>query len=186
MNLRGKNAFRAITVSLIVCVLQVYVLADATRPIAGANDLVMGRLTFNGNQPVLVNGNGANSGTTILSGTQVQTPEGINATVQLGAAGKLDIAPNSNVTLNFNKSNIDVQVASGNAIASPRDGVKATVTTPDGKTMSSVGQPSANSPAPPAPALSKKRKLGIFFTVVVVVIIIVIVATNGDDSPRRG
>ena len=179
------------TVLLVVCMLQVYVLADATRPNVARNvattnpeasGLVLGRLMITGNQSILVNGNNANSGMTIFSGSQLQTPEGVEATVQLGSAGKLYLQPNTNLTVTFDNESVDVKVAAGNAFVAPNVGVKSSVTTPDGKTSSSVGEP-GSSPATP-PALTKGQKTAIAVVVIagIIITIVVIVELNDDDS----
>jgi hypothetical protein len=75
-----------------------------------------GRLTTRGNNPVGVNGNSARSGETIFSGQSIQTPEGVGATVNLPGIGRVDIAPNTNLTLTFEAGKVHVALASGCAI----------------------------------------------------------------------
>ena len=173
--------------------MQVYVLADATRPNAARSiattspalsGLTLGRLTINGDQPILVNGNSANSGTTIFSGSQLQTPAGVDATVQLGAAGKLYIQPNTNLTVTFNSGSVDVNVATGKAFVAANAGVTSSVTTPDGKTSTSVGGAgSAPSPRPGYEDWSNEAKT-VFWLVIIggVIFTIVCIAKCGDDS----
>lgn len=188
----SRKVFRAISVLLVVCMMQVYVLADATRPNVAKNvattnpalsGLILGRLMTSGNQSILVNGNSANSGTTIISGSQLQTPEGVGATVQLGSAGRLYLQPNTNLTVTFNKESVDVKVAAGNAFVAPSAGVKSTVTTPDGKTSSSVGEPGSTPVAPDWDDWSDGKKAAvIIIPIVIAVIIIVCVLKCGDDD----
>ncbi|HEX8290803.1 MAG TPA: hypothetical protein VF570_03540, partial [Pyrinomonadaceae bacterium] len=87
-------------------------LAKATSPQGGAQ----GRLTTRGNNPVTVNGNSARSGETVFSGQSIQTPEGVGATVNLPGIGRVDIAPNSNLTLSFEAGKVNVALASGCAV----------------------------------------------------------------------
>jgi hypothetical protein len=190
----SRKGFRAITALVVVCMLQVYVLADATRPISPQNiapnnsalsGLILGRLTIPANQPILVNGNSANSGTTIFSGSQLQTPEGIEASVQLGPAGKLFLQPNTNLTVTFDKESIDVKVAAGKAFVTPNLGVKSSITTPDGKTTTSVG--SAAGPEAPRPGYgdwSNEAKT-VFWIVIIggTVFTIWCIVKCGNDSP---
>lgn len=75
-----------------------------------------GRLTTRGNNPVTVNGNSARSGETIFSGQSIQTPEGVGATVNLPGIGRVDIAPNTNLTLTFEAGRVNIALASGCAI----------------------------------------------------------------------
>jgi hypothetical protein len=84
-------------------------IARATAPQGGAQ----GRLVTRGNNPVTVGGNSAKSGETIFSGQSIQTPEGVGATVNLPGLGRVDIAPNSNLTLSFEAGKVNVALASG-------------------------------------------------------------------------
>src|SRR5215210_1752072 len=81
-----------------------------------------GRLTTRGNNPVTVNGNSAKSGETIFSGQSIQTPAGIGATVNLPGIGRVDIAPNSNLTVSFGDGKVDVVMTSGCAIVTANRG----------------------------------------------------------------
>ncbi|MDT5269589.1 MAG: hypothetical protein QOH49_1775 [Acidobacteriota bacterium] len=93
-------------------------IAKATAAQGGAQ----GRLTTRGNNPVTVNGNSAKSGETIFPGQSIQTPEGVGATVNLPGLGRVDIAPNSNLTLTFGDGKIDVVLVSGCAILTANKG----------------------------------------------------------------
>ena|SRR2546421_391309 len=115
-----------------LAVSQIYVqaslLADGLKaaPAAQAGQLT-GRLTTRGNNPVTVNGNSAKSGETIFSGQQIQTPDGVGATIQLGQLGRVDIAPNTNLTLTFTDGRINVNLASGCVILATNRGVNGTI-----------------------------------------------------------
>lgn len=148
MNSVSRKTLRIISVVAAVCLLQVYVLAGATTPnvvatnpnaTPAAHGLMLGRLMLAGTESILVNGNSANSGTTILSGSQFQTPANVEATVQLGVAGELYMQPNTNLTVTFDKTNVDVKVAAGSAFVAANAGVTSSVTGPDGKTSATGG-----------------------------------------------
>jgi hypothetical protein len=81
-----------------------------------------GRLTTRGNNPVTVNGNSARSGETVFSGQSIQTPEGVGATVNLPGIGRVDIAPNTNLTLTFAAGRVHLALASGCAIITANRG----------------------------------------------------------------
>ncbi|MFL6210368.1 MAG: hypothetical protein ACJ74W_16045 [Pyrinomonadaceae bacterium] len=100
----------------------------AAAPAAPGQNQLVGRLTTKGNNPITVNGSRAKSGESIFSGQQLQTPAGVGATVQLGSLGRLDIAPNTNLTLTFASDQINVNVASGCVILTTNRGVTGTVT----------------------------------------------------------
>ena len=92
--------------------------AKATAAQGGAQ----GRLTTRGNNPVTVNGNSAKSGETIFSGQSIQTPDGVGATVNLPGIGRVDIAPNTNLTLTFEAGKVHVALVSGCVIVTSNRG----------------------------------------------------------------
>jgi hypothetical protein len=94
-----------------VCLSAELVQAATARLVAKA--AAQGRLTTRGNNPVTVNGNGARSGETIFSGQSIQTPAGVGATVNLPGVGRVDIAPNTNLTLSFEAGKVNVALVSG-------------------------------------------------------------------------
>jgi hypothetical protein len=190
MNSMPRKTLRIISVVAALCLFQVYVLAAATAPnvattgpnaTTAANSLMLGRLMLAETESILVNGNSANSGTTILSGSQLQTPGNVEATVQLGSAGTLYIQPSTNLTVTFDKANVDVKVAAGSAFVAANAGVTSSVTTPDGRTSTSAGEPGA----PPVPKMSHKAKNGWIWggVAIGVVVVVVIVLVNRNSSP---
>lgn len=188
MNSISRKTLRMISVMAAVCLLQVYVFAGATTPnvvatnpkaTSNANSLMLGRLMLAGSESIMVNGNSANSGTTILSGSQLQTPEDVEATVQLGSAGKLYIQPNTNLTVTFDKTNVDVKVAAGSAFVAANAGVMSSVTTPDGRTSTTAGEPGAL----PVPKMSNGKKAGWWVVAIVAGVVIIYFVTKDDGSP---
>lgn len=175
---QSSKLFKVIALSLVICVTQVYVMAN---PVASAKsattNMALGKLILSGNQTILVNGNSASTGTTIFSGSQLQTPEGVSGSVQLGEAGRLSIEPNTNLTVTFDKSNVDVRVAKGNAFLLTNAGVKGTITTPDGTTTAST-----TSPLPAAPAGGTGKGVAAGAVGMIVIIVLAIWLTNDDDD----
>jgi hypothetical protein len=62
---------------------------------------------------VTVNGESVKSGRTIFSSSTISTPEGASAIVNLGKAGRLEIAPNTTFVLSFDQTGINGDLASG-------------------------------------------------------------------------
>ena len=129
--LRGKAA-KYVALVLALATVQVYVHADlvksaSARLVSASWQTHQGRLTTQGNNPVNVNGNSAKSGETIFSGQTIQTPDGVGATVQLPGLGRVDIAPNTNLTLTFENGKVNVALASGCVILTANKGVAGTV-----------------------------------------------------------
>ncbi|MBV9926045.1 MAG: hypothetical protein JOZ96_13590 [Acidobacteria bacterium] len=108
-----------------VCLGAELVRAASARLIAKATGVqggAQGRLTTRGNNAVTVNGNSAKSGETIFSGQSIQTPAGVGATVNLPGIGRVDIAPNTNLTLTFENGKVDVVLVSGCVIVTANRG----------------------------------------------------------------
>lgn len=81
-----------------------------------ANGKAAGELYFNGTDAVVVNGEAATSGRTIFSSSSIITPDGTSATLNLGKAGQLSVAPNSNLQINFDNDKADVTLTSGSVL----------------------------------------------------------------------
>lgn len=125
-----KNATRwkmngAAALLLVSSILSVCVGGGAAAPLTG-------KLTTRGSKPVIVNGNKVNAGTAIFSGAQIQSPENVGATVDLGTLGRLDLAPKTDITLTFSAGNVAVELRAGYVVLTTQKGVKGYVRTPEG------------------------------------------------------
>ena len=192
---RGTN--KAVALLLTVVMFNVYIMTGARTSRAAtltgageatANKLLVGRLALADDQSILVNGNNAGTGATIFSGMHLQSPDGVNAVVQLGTLGQLSLGPNTDLTLDFSSTGINVKVSTGDAALISNDGVNAVLTGADGNVLRSEGKASTLSTSPRAAAkLSGKKKAAaiIIPIAVAIVIIAVVVANNDDDSPRK-
>ncbi len=84
---------------------------------------LLARLTTKGNQPITVNGMSATSGDTIANGSIIETPANVDASVDLGLLGSLDIDQGTKVKIEY-----DGNCVAGSATGpSLQCGVKATV-----------------------------------------------------------
>jgi|GEM_PF-1853128 len=139
---------RVVALFLVCATLQTYVLSSpANLSVASAatdmtsDTLLSGRLEMDRDKYILVNGNPAGAGTTIFSGAQLLTPGLVGTSVDLPSLGKLDVTPDTNLTLTFNKASVDVLVIKGDAFLTTLEGIKGSVTTPEGmKTSGAVPQ----------------------------------------------
>lgn len=156
---------KAIAALLAFSIMQVYVQANPASSIATASkeatastsQMVIGKLITRGNQPILVNGNNAASGTTIMNGATLQTPPGVGATVVIGQLGELDFAPETEVSITYipeqhharskisqpassAEPGVSVKLNRGCLIAKIKQGLVVTVATPDG-TVTKADQP---------------------------------------------
>lgn len=92
-------------------------------------------LTTTGNRAITVNGASAAGGTTLLTGAIIETPAGVGATVDLGSLGILDIAPNSELTLQWDPSgngSVKVTLRRGCALLRTNNNVVGQIDTPMG------------------------------------------------------
>ncbi len=193
MGSQRRNTLKPVALLLVFAVLQVCILSTPARASAATNttstntepsSMRFGQLLMSENQSALVNGTSATTGTTIFSGTQLQTLDGVGATVSLGALGRISVDPNTLLTLTFDKENVDVTVSAGNAVLTTNAGVKGTLTTAEGtKLATNSASPTAGGKAR---RLSKAGAGAIIFAGVVAVALIVVVALDDDDESPSG
>lgn len=100
---------KALSTCLIVAVYAAYSMVT----LAGS-DKITGELLVSGKSAsVSVNGQDAQSGRTIVSASTITTPATASAIVSVGKLGKIELAPNSTITLNFSENGISGDLASG-------------------------------------------------------------------------
>jgi hypothetical protein len=125
-----RKSFKVIAVLLAVgmvqacaqlCFAQKPSLASAAFP----QPQLLARLTTKGNQPITVNGISATSGDSVANEAIIETPANVDATVDLGPLGSIDIAPGTRIKLEYDGACVP---GSANASGPPlKCGVKATV-----------------------------------------------------------
>jgi hypothetical protein len=104
-----------------------------------AKTALMGRLKTRDNKPVTVNGHKATSGTTLLSGSEITCPDKVGATIDLSTLGRVDMAPNSSMTVVFNTTEVSVKLKSGYVVLTTNKGITGVVNTNDGETFRTDG-----------------------------------------------
>lgn len=85
-------------------------LANVNKPVGEI--LISGTSTLNG-KSVTVNGEAATTGRTLFDSSVVSTPEGQSAVINLGKAGKVQLAPGSTVTIGVNGEVISGNLSDG-------------------------------------------------------------------------
>ncbi len=92
------------------------------------------RLATTGNRPITINGASAVGGATIPTGAIIETPDQVVATIDLGTLGDLEIAPNSQLSLDFDHTGntVKVNLKRGCVKIRTKDNVNGEVETPDG------------------------------------------------------
>lgn len=151
MNTRTQRITSVLALLLVFCISQVYVGLSFAQPEAATAVSVIpasqiqdaaGILTTVGNKPITVNGASSITGTTILSGASIETPDGVGATVSLGMRGTLELEPNAKLTLNFQVDGINVMLLEGCVTLRANKGITGEIDTSKemvGKTDAKTG-----------------------------------------------
>ena len=109
---------------LVACALQVQVMAHAE---------LTGKLTTVDNKSISVNDRKVKTGAAITSGSDIQCPRKIGATVDLGQLGRIDMAPRTDLRLGFDAYGITIHLRSGYVVLTTNKGIPGVVTTSEGK-----------------------------------------------------
>ena len=131
MNSRKQKISSAVALFLVFSISQVYVQANLLGSKAASKDAatpaLAGKLVSR--SAIMLNGNLTLTSATVLPGATLATPEEVPATVLLESLGKLDIAPQTTLTLNFNSDSIEVALTSGAVTLTTNKGINGSVTT---------------------------------------------------------
>ncbi len=119
----------------------VAILATSSMVALAGEAKAAGELIVNGKDVVTVNGEAATSGRTIFTSSVISTPENTGATLNLGAAGQLEVAPRSALVLTFDSNAISVNLNSGSL--SVLRATQAVSVNADGKALTLVAGESA-------------------------------------------
>jgi hypothetical protein len=136
MNVTCKPAFKLAVVFLVFSIGQLYVLGGPNmyatplpqEPIGSTVGLLNGKLIVDEDETVLVNGNKVTSGTTILPGAEIDTPDKVFATVAL-PSGSVTILPNTSLTLSFGADTVRVNLTTGCATLQTNQNVRGEMIT---------------------------------------------------------
>ena len=95
------------------------ILATCSMITLANSERIAGELTISGKSVgaetpfVLVNGEAAQNGRSIFSASTIATPENTGAIISLGKAGKIELAPNTILALNFDAKGISGDLSAG-------------------------------------------------------------------------
>jgi hypothetical protein len=139
MSLKRRRGYQAIAALVLFSVAQVGVQVGFAEPTPGSPVVVpqqfIAKLTTKNNQPITVNGLGAATGASIVTGAVIETGADQAATVNLGPLGSLDIAPNTKLVLTYDENgNVKVTVLFGCAILAAKKKTTGEVGTEQGGT----------------------------------------------------
>lgn len=137
---RKPTTFRkALTMALMMavgaCPLLMGGTALAQMPKSAGELSVIGTVTLNGTPAI--------SGATVFSDGKIKTARNSSATINLGKAGRVQLAPESEMTLRFSDGNLGGNLTAGRAIVTAPVGVAIAVATNDGTATADGKQASA-------------------------------------------
>jgi hypothetical protein len=132
MSCQSTTFRKVLTVALILAVGSFYSLIptsaiaqSASKTLGAAGELsVSGSVTINGTQAI--------TGATIFSESRVKTARNSTASVSLGRLGRVQLGPESEMTLHFTGSAIGGNLAAGRTVVNAPAGVSITVATTEG------------------------------------------------------
>ena len=205
MTSKRWKVIKVLALIMAFAVSQVYVQASlfgrrtASPQPAGPAQILSGRIMTRQNKPVTLNGNSVPSGTTVFSGAEVHTGAEAGATIDLGPLGRLDLGPNTNLTLTFSEGNVSVNLQSGYVVLTTNQGIKGSVTVPQGavtstdpsKVSSSVavsvgeGGPKAALPIIPAAGVSAATTAASLGTAATALTVGGLASSNGRGRGRN-
>jgi hypothetical protein len=120
--------------------LSVAIIATYSAPALATSEKIAGEISISGktaqgqNLFVKIDGENAQSGRSIFSASTIATPDNASAIVNLGKAGKIELAPNTIVRLSFDEANISGDLSAGQ-ITVLSSLTSMTVKTTDNKTI---------------------------------------------------
>src|ERR1051325_8961555 len=138
MTEKRRNRSRAIAALLLFSIMQVGLQVGLAEPPSKTNaapvpQQIVARLTTRNNQAITVNGLGASTGASILTGATIETGADQSATVNLGPLGSLDIAPNTKLVLTYDdQGNVKAVIVYGCAILTAKKKTKGEIATEQG------------------------------------------------------
>lgn len=132
MNKKWIN--KVVSLCLTLALLATYSMTVSAKTDRLAGELTISGKLLNGETPaVLVNGEAAQNGRSIFSSSTITTPADANAIISIAKLGKIELAPNTNLTISFDESGITGDLAKGKVtvLGATAD---VNIKTPNGKT----------------------------------------------------
>jgi hypothetical protein len=115
--------------------------APGNQPMA---ELTVSGASINGEAPtVSINGERAFSGRSVQSSTTVTTPATSSATINLGKLGRIELAPNSSLNLNFDEKGFSGNLLAGRVKVAGATDAEASIQTKDSTVVAEKSQSKA-------------------------------------------
>jgi hypothetical protein len=139
MSRKPTTIRKAVSVALMTAVACFYSLVSTSALAQTAAKA--GELTVAGS--VMINGTQAISGATVFNDSKIKTARNSGATISLGRLGRIQLGPESEMTLRFTDGNIGGNLSAGRAVVSAPAGVAIAVATAEGIATADGKQASA-------------------------------------------
>ncbi len=107
------NSKTWISKTLSMCLAVSILLTYSMVALAGTDKIAAELLVTGKNANVQINGETAQSGRSIFSSNTITTPDNASAIINLGKLGKIELAPNSTFSINFNENGIGGNLSAG-------------------------------------------------------------------------
>ena len=105
---------KALSMCLVVALIATYSMVTLANSERIAGELLVSGKSVNGQTPfVKINNEAAQSGRSVFSSSTVVTPENASAVINLGKIGKIELAPNTTLTLSFSEKGMSGDLTSG-------------------------------------------------------------------------
>jgi len=140
MSSKPTSLRKALSIGLMVVVGGFYSLVT-TSALAQTAGRLAGELSVTGS--VTINGASAIAGATVFSDTVIRTARNSAAIVSLGNLGRMQLGPDSEMTVRFNQATLGGNLSAGRAIVNAPTGVAITVVTANGVATSTGRRASA-------------------------------------------
>ena len=140
MSLRPTRFRRMLSIGLMIAVGGFYTLVtgSALAQSARTTKRSAGELSVSG--AVTINGTSAISGATVFSESRIRTAANSTAIINLGRMGRLQLGPESEMTVRFSDGALGGSLTAGRAVANAPVGVAVSIVTADGVAESKGGK----------------------------------------------
>lgn len=134
MLLKQKKSLRILAVIMVLSLVQMSLGTVWAAP----QQIVAKVLTMGGS--IKVNNADTPTGSSIVSGAVVETPDNVAATIQIGSLGVVELPPGTSAIIEFAGNNIKVTLKRGCAVLQTNKGTTGSVVDTNGKFLSTNGE----------------------------------------------
>ena len=181
---------KAFTMCLTVVLVATYSMVALASDGKISGEIVVTGTSASETAAVTVNGEPVKSGRTIFSSSTISTPEGSGAIINLGKAGRIELAPNTTFALSFDDAAISGNLAAGSiTVLNAAKSVSVKTLSGQAVQLNAGETASANSgaPAAPAPANSSNSNWWVYALILGGAVAGIVLATqDGNDNNFGG